>query len=343
MKARLSDHPKARRAVPEPDFFSSDVVKARRFYLDLNPSRARPLVVVCGGVEQSTPAYSIQRGTFPFYSLEYVARGEGEVVLNGRRYPLQAGSVFSYGPGVPHRITGSAHHPLIKYFVDFSGRRAAQLLASCGLTAGRISQVFPPQALAALFEEMIEGGIRLGPKAGNLCAGLLECLALKLQSARAPTEGADTPAFRTYQHCRGHIEQHYLRLRTLAGISAECHVTSAHLCRLFGRYDHQSPYQYLLRLKMSAAAARLGQPDALVKQVAEEVGFPDPYHFSRVFKSVLGVSPGQGARTATGTRHGAARIRRKSRGPVSRAGLRVTVTVSTSATAAPGVWMAPVS
>ena len=146
-----------------PDFFSMHVSEARRFYLDLNPSRARPLVVVCGGVEQSTPAYSIQRGTFPFYSLEYVARGEGEVVLNGRRYPLQAGSVFSYGPGVPHRITGSAHHPLIKYFVDFSGRRAAQLLASCGLTAGRISQVFPPQALASLFEEMIEGGIRLGP------------------------------------------------------------------------------------------------------------------------------------------------------------------------------------
>lgn len=277
--------------MPAPDFFSADVVKARRFYLDLNPPRSIPLAVVCGGVEQSTPAYSIQRGTFPFYSLEYVARGAGEVVLKGRRFALKPGSVFSYGPGVPHRITGSAQDPLLKYFVDFSGRRAAQLLTSCGLAPGRMSQVFPPPSLVALFEELVESGARLGPKAGMLCAGLLDCLALKLQAARAPGEGADTPAFRTYQQCRGHIDQHYSRLRTLAQISAECHVTSAHLCRLFGRYDHQSPYQYLLRLKMNAAAARLGQPDALVKQVAEEVGFPDPYHFSRVFKAVLGVSP----------------------------------------------------
>src|SRR5512133_530848 len=86
----------------EPDFFSADVAKARRFYLDLNPPSGTRLTVVCGGVEQSTPAYSIQRGTFPFYSLEYVARGQGEVVLKGRRHALRPGSVFSYGPGVPH-------------------------------------------------------------------------------------------------------------------------------------------------------------------------------------------------------------------------------------------------
>jgi AraC-like DNA-binding protein len=30
---------------------------------------------------------------------------------------------------------------------------------------------------------------------------------------------------------------------------------------------------------------------ALVKQVAEQVGFVDPFHFSRVFRNVLGVSP----------------------------------------------------
>jgi AraC-like DNA-binding protein len=29
----------------------------------------------------------------------------------------------------------------------------------------------------------------------------------------------------------------------------------------------------------------------LVKQVAEETGFADPFHFSRVFKSIPGLSP----------------------------------------------------
>jgi AraC-like DNA-binding protein len=66
---------------------------------------------------------------------------------------------------------------------------------------------------------------------------------------------------------------------------------AAYLCRLFQRYDHQSPYQFLLRLKMNLAAEWLQPPDALVKQVAEHAGFSDQFHFSRAFKSVFGVAP----------------------------------------------------
>ena len=112
-----------------------------------------------------------------------------------------------------------------------------------------------------------------------------------MPAARAPLAGAETQAFATYQQCRQYIEQHSLRLRTLEQIAGECHVNNAYLCRLFRRYDNQSPYQYLLRLKMNHAAERLQQPGALVKQVAEEAGFADPFHFSRVFTSVFGLSP----------------------------------------------------
>jgi AraC-like DNA-binding protein len=42
---------------------------------------------------------------------------------------------------------------------------------------------------------------------------------------------------------------------------------------------------------MNAAAERLQQPDALVKQMAEQIGFNDPFHFFRSFKRVLGLSP----------------------------------------------------
>jgi AraC-like DNA-binding protein len=42
---------------------------------------------------------------------------------------------------------------------------------------------------------------------------------------------------------------------------------------------------------MNAAAGQLGLPGALVKNVATDLGYANPYHFSRVFKSVLGLSP----------------------------------------------------
>ena len=274
-----------------PDFFSTDVAAARRFYLDLNPPRNRPLSVVCGGLEHCTPDYAIHRATFPFYSIEYVARGRGEVKLKGRAGLLRPGRLFSYGPGIPQHIVGNAAEPMVKYFVDFAGTGAPALLRSCGLPAGTISEVFPPNVLQPLFDELVQAGSRLRGESPAVCAKLLECLALRAIGARAPLEGAETLAFATYQKCRSHIEQHSLRLRTLQQIAAECHVNNAYLCRLFRRYDNQSPYQYLLRLKMNHAAELLKKPDALIKQVAEECGFADPFHFSRVFTTVFGLPP----------------------------------------------------
>jgi AraC-like DNA-binding protein len=288
VKSPVSTHHATKTA---PDFFSPDVAEARRFYLDLNPPGNRPLVVVCGGLEHCTPGYTIRRETFRFYSIEYVARGGGEVKLRGRACALRPGRLFSYGPGIPHYITGNAADPLVKYFVDFAGTRARALLRSCGLSPGRVSEVFPASALQPLFDEIIQAGLQARRERAVLCAKLLECLALRIAGARAPLASAETRAFATYQHCRSHIEQHSLRLRTLQQMADECHVNNAYLCRLFRRYDNQSPYQYLLRLKMNHAAERLKQPGALVKQVAEESGFADPFHFSRVFASVFGLSP----------------------------------------------------
>ncbi len=283
--------PRGRGTPPAPEFFSADVAAARRFYIDLNPPKNRRLVVVCGGLEHCTPGYAIHRTTFPFHSIEYVARGRGELKLKGRAYPLQAGRLFSYGPGIAHHITGEAADPLVKYFVHFAGRNAASLLRSCGLGPGRVSQASPPNALQALFDEIIESGLCVGRDQGKLCGRLLECLVLKIGVTRMPVEGAETLAFTTYQQCREHIDRHFRRLRTLDQVADECHLNNAYLCRLFRRYDRQTPYQYLLRLKMNLAAERLQRPGSLVKQVAEETGFPDPFHFSRVFKNIFGLSP----------------------------------------------------
>jgi AraC-like DNA-binding protein/quercetin dioxygenase-like cupin family protein len=274
-----------------PEFFSPQVVSARRFYLDLRPSRTAFLAVVCGGVETTTPDYAIHRRTFPYHSLEYVVRGRGRVRLQGRADVLHPGRVFAYGPGVPHDIEPDPREPLVKYFVDFAGAGAGALLESCGLKPGGLAQVLPPMELQAVFEELIRCGQRGSRFSAELCVRLLQCLALKVAECRAPLDGAETFAFATYQEAREHLQRHFLRLRTLKQASAECHVDGAYLCRLFRRYDHLSPYQYLLRLKMNHAAALLGQPGALVKQAAEAVGFGDPFHFSRAFKAVLGLSP----------------------------------------------------
>ena len=282
--------PAGRSATP-PAFFSPQVAEARRFYQDLNPPKDRPLAVVCGGCERCAPDYVIQRANFPFYAIELVARGKGTVRLQGHEYALHPGRIFSYGPHIRQDIATDPAEPLVKYFVDFAGSQAADLLQTCQLPAGHAAQVFAPNEVEAVFDELIRNGLKNTPHSAGICVKLLEYLALKITESLAPLEGVESQAFATYQHCRQHIQEHFARLRTLAQIAQECHLDAAYLCRLFRRYDHQSPYQYLLRLRMNLAAEQLHQPGALVKQVAEQTGFDDPFHFSRAFKNVFGLSP----------------------------------------------------
>lgn len=281
------------RAAKQPDFFSAQIAEARRFYLDLKPPRDIPLAVVCGGCEHCTPDYAIHRRDFDYYSIEFVAQGKGTLKLNKKEYKLATGTLFAYGPGIPQDIVTDPHDLLVKYFVDFTGKEAKGLLQRHGPAPGHVLQTSAPSEIMAVFDDLIRNGSRDTPFSARLCAVLVEHLILKIAETAIPFGSAGTPAFATYRRCRQRIDDHWAELQTLEQIARDCHIDPAYLCRLFRRYDHQSPYQYLLRLKMAHAAERLQRPDVTVKQIADELGFSDQFHFSRVFKKVIGIAPAQ--------------------------------------------------
>jgi AraC-like DNA-binding protein len=275
----------------QPDFISTRVTEARRFWLDLHPRQRKELTVVCGGWERCAPDYRIRRANFRFLSIEYVAQGEGALVLRGRRCRLVPGTVFTYGPRVAHDITTDASRRLLKYFVDFAGGAGERLMREVGLEPGTVTQVLVPNRVREIFDELIRSGLRQTRLAPRLCARLLEYLLLSIAEDAATPGAGGSQAFTTYLRCRQFIDEHFLQLRTLADAASQCHVDPAYLCRLFRRFDHRSPYQHLLRLKMGRAAELLQTPGRLVKQVADELQFSDPYHFSRAFKAVYGAAP----------------------------------------------------
>jgi len=286
----------AMKARQPPAFFSAQITRARRFYLDLKPSRKGPLTVVCGGCEHCTPNYEIHRSSFPYWSIEFVAQGKGKLLLGKKSHQLVAGTVFSYGPRISQEIVTDPREPLVKYFVAFTGKEASHLLKRYSFEPGRILLTSAPNEVLDLFESLIRNGLRSTPFTLRISAVLVKHLILKIAETTIPDGLPGTPAFATYRGCRQRIEDRWFYLHTLEQIAGECHVSSAYLCRLFRRFDHQSPYQYLLRLKMSHAAERLHVSGDSVKHVAGELGFSDPFHFSRTFKKVMGISPGQFAR-----------------------------------------------
>lgn len=275
-----------------PKFMSAQVSDVRYYYLDLQPKPTSSITVVCGGRERCNPEYIIRNRRFRFHSIEYVAQGRGEVIISGKKFSLQAGSVFSYGPNVLHTIRNDPADPMLKYFIDFTGSEAARMRKNNPLSAG-VVRISAPGEILDIFEDLQRQGSRDTPETSSICSALVRLLILKIHALAIPDKETDPRALATYQRCKEKIEQYFMEFSTLAQIAQTCHVDQAYLCRLFQRFDHQSPYHYLLRLKMSRAAELLMSSSMMIKELADQLGFADPYHFSRVFKSIHHISPTQ--------------------------------------------------
>ncbi len=290
--------PRTRRPSPaapnlaDAPFISRQVREGDYYFLDLKPSPAAELAVVCGGREVCGAAYRIDRPGFHYFSLEYVAKGAGELVLGGRRHRLGPGAIFAYGPDIPHTITGGSDEAvMVKYFVDFSGRRAAELLKNSPLGRRRPLQAGEPARIQELFEDL-RGTVRGGrPSAARLCTLLLETLILRAGDTARPYRTRDSLSWASYQKSRDYLEANYHALHELSDVARACRMSEEYLCRVFKRYHPCSPYQYLVQLKMAQAASLLLDRTRLVKEVAAKVGIEDPYHFSKVFKRAYGSSP----------------------------------------------------
>lgn len=273
-----------------PTFLSEQVTASRRFYHNLSPKPGRALTVVCGGWEECAADYAIDRKTFAYLSLEFVAAGRGELTLNGQTYPLSAGTVFSYGPGISHRITTSPDDRLTKYFIDFTGTDGRQLLRETKLSPGTCIQLATPTELRQTFDTLIRLGMGHHRLAPRLCALQVELLLLTLVSSPQSASHSDRRSFSTFERCRRHMDAHFLTLDTLEQTAAACHVDVAYLCRLFRRFQDETPFRYLQRLQMQWAAERLQTSGRLIRQVADELRI-DAFQFSRTFKRIHGVSP----------------------------------------------------
>ena len=53
----------------------------------------------------------------------------------------------------------------------------------------------------------------------------------------------------------------------------------------------QSPMAYFIQLKISKACELLDRTQMTMAQIATELGYDDPYYFSRIFKKTQGSSP----------------------------------------------------
>lgn len=271
--------------------FADQVSASKYRYFDVDVLPNGPLRVACVGREHCNPHYVVDRDGFPCHGMEWVADGIGEVVLDGATHALSPGVVFAYGPSTHHRITCTQSSGMTKYFIDFFGDDAAAWLARCQLAPGSARQVFDVGPMRELFEQLVQLDQQDDGLVRELAAAYLRVILLRMGA------GAQMPAPRSaasrslYHLALQRIDSDFAVLRNLGDLARALNTQPACVCRAFQQHGQPGPFRVLTRRKLQRAAEMLAGSSVTVQEAAAAVGYDDPFHFSRLFRSCFGKSP----------------------------------------------------
>jgi len=275
-----------------PPFVARRVIRGRYLFCPSINRRPSPRIqVLCAGFEECSPDYALRREGFPYAALELIVGGSWDLSSDGGQWRLEPGMIFTYGPGTRYSLIARASRGLRKYFVDFEGQDSGSALRRTGLEPGVPARLAHPRWAQDLIEQLIDTArmeVRSKEKLGPMLA---ELLIERLHADREPRGSRLSASRLTFERCRDYLTAHYLEISNFARAARACGVTQVHLCRLFRKHAGETPHTFVTRMKMNQAAELIVRGDVAVKTAALGVGFPDPYHFSRVFKKVHGSAP----------------------------------------------------
>lgn len=86
----------------------------------------------------------------------------------------------------------------------------------------------------------------------------------------------------------------------LKDVARECRLSVSHFSRAFRRTTGVAPHNWLLTHRVDVAKETLRNTQLSLSEVALVCGFADQSHLTRVFTSMVGVSPGAWRRALDG-------------------------------------------
>ncbi len=225
------------------------------------------------------------------YSLELVTGGSGVMDINGTRHILGPGDLVLMHPDdYCHYWTGP-EGVWRKLFISI---HPGTLLAVVHhLRLDKIWHVRLTRANARRAQRLLQAALlaarRAGPDARqrtSVCAYEL----LLLASATQPVHGRAhlPPALQRALDAALVPER---RVRSVAAMARAARMSATYFSKFFHRHMGLPPHEWLTRAHMEQAADMLRNTDQPVHTIAAHAGYPDPFHFSRVFTRVAGVSP----------------------------------------------------
>ena len=122
-----------------------------------------------------------------------------------------------------------------------------------------------------------------------------------------PSEGkegeeTDSPASCfIVKNALAYIEENYREKLKLSDVADQIYVSQWHLSKLLNKHTGQNFSEILNTIRIEKAKELLKDPSLRIGDIAEEVGFLDVAHFSRVFKKQAGISANEYRNTKLGS------------------------------------------
>ena len=194
------------------------------------------------------------------------------------------------GPDEPHSYGACDDDPWTIEWVHFSGTETLSwrdAIVGNGFFL-QLHPAAPASIRLARVHEHLESGYdetQLLLAAAALRRSLTELIKLRRVPGHTPTsvEAVETTA----DWMRTHISSQC----TLAALSKMAGMSSSRYSDIFRQRFGFSPIDWFMRQRVQHACLLLDVTQEKVEIVGLEVGFRDPYYFSRCFRKVMGCSP----------------------------------------------------
>jgi AraC-like DNA-binding protein len=228
------------------------------------------------------------------YELVWIVDGEVEWQADGTVYPAPPGTILLSRPGMRETYRWDPLRQTRHAYIHFD------LHAPPG--------TLPPESSWPLTQRMPDGDIlrtlfrhlawllaQSGPEVEALRQSTARQLVAGFVLGRFETKsegaaGLPAPVQRALRYAGERLAR-TLEAPSLPELARAAAVSPGHLARLFRTSVGAAPLAALRLLRLERAAGVLARSNLSVKEVAASSGFESPFHFSRRFKEIYGVSP----------------------------------------------------
>jgi AraC-like DNA-binding protein len=224
--------------------------------------------------------------------LIYCVDGKGLATIEGKRFLLQANNYLIIPAGKKHFYQSESVFPWSIFWIHFGGSNSGIFsdILFKRMLAGK-NTITPSDHLAIVFRKMYDT-LQMGYSTDNMIYASLMLSNFLTSFLYPDRDGEISPNHtQSIEKVILFLKDNIHRTLTLKEIASVANISPAHFSNKFRENTGYSPIAYFNHLKLQKACQLLRFSTLRISEIALAVGIDDPYYFSRLFSSTMGVSP----------------------------------------------------